>query len=290
MLRGGAIWAIFVVAICHSAAAEDFRAATPTLLAFAATDAYYATTPMLRMTALPVGFSATTPTLTARTSGPGYRATTPPLKAFAGIAAFRATTPTLSANTSPATFAASTPALKAIVLGDGFQATTPKLRAVALLEPEDGSGPKQDDPATPPVPGALSRCDALLQCFSEQDILRVEADLLALGYTPETYPYFCQDVAQSLGECAAAERAPRGSALSGHATPPKPPEDDISGLNFDRCLALENYAIELQKRSDEGEDTDAEEERLALIIMSAGQHVMNGRADLFCAEITANLP
>jgi len=253
-------------------------------------DQFIAGTPALRIATEPDGYKATTPTLILKTNRDSYRATTPSLTALAGQDAFRATTPALTAVLKRDGFRASTPALRAVVKSDGFRAKAPTLSVVTLQDSGNGAQSPREQRTSQPITGAVTRCDGLLQCFSKEDILNVETSLKNLGYTPETYPTFCRDIARSLGGCTIMPSAPGGSTPFGEPMPQGIPDDEISGFALNRCLPLERYAIDLQKRSDAGEDTDAEEERLTVIIISASKHLMNGRADRYCAEITANLP
>ena len=117
--------------------------------------------------------------------------------------------------------------------------------------------------------------------------MRIEADLISLGYTRDAYPAFCTDVAQNLGTCpeTTTTRAPGPVGLPGETS-------DIPAADFGLvgCPPLEAFAIDLQRRSDAGEDTKQEEEKLFRVIAAASALMLTGRADLWCAEVTANLP
>ncbi|MCH2078133.1 MAG: hypothetical protein MK180_14850 [Rhodobacteraceae bacterium] len=181
--------------------------------------------------------------------------------------AFEVTMPTLVADQADASFALTMPTLVAIALDPD--------------EAEEDAGVGE---------AAAVQCEALTQCFPPEDILTVETDLISYGYAPETYNRFCQDVAQSLGGCDAVASTDPVAPIPGLGIGTG---DGVTGLfdpNFNRCLPLEDYIIDLEQRRDAGEDTTAEAERLMLAITAATKHLMDGHSDLYCEEVTAGLP
>ncbi|MEO0915624.1 MAG: hypothetical protein AAFY31_01365 [Pseudomonadota bacterium] len=250
---------------------------------------YRADTPTIRVSAASKRFRMETPTLRIVTGSDAFRAAMPTLRITVKKESFRAVTHTLRMVMKSDDFRTTMPKLSLFAKTDAFAAITPTLRLVATSE--DGETASDE-------PGAVETgmvCANLSECFPREEILREEANLSHLGYTPENYPTFCQDVAQSLGGCLAQDEGvgPTGVGVGETSmldSTPTPDGDTLSGLVLGRCLALEEYAIELQRRSDAGEDTDAEGERLMLIVMAASQHLLDGRTDRYCAQITANLP
>lgn len=270
---------------------DTFRAALPTLRVAAKSDAFRTTTSTLRVVAKADTFRATTPTLRVVAKADAFRTTTPTLRVVARSDSFRTMLPTLRIVSKAYAFRTTLWSLRVVAKSGTFRATTPRLHVVAKEEDDD----KSEGEITTHT--ALL-CGDLRQCFSDEDILREEANLTFLGFSPETHSEFCAAVAQGLGGCQAKTESSGPTGVSGGGTAPvfsfpmPLPDGDASppGLNFTRCFPLEKYAIELQKRSDAGEDTDAEEQHLMIVISAATRHLMNGRADKYCAQITANLP
>ena len=265
------------------AKADTYRVTSPPLRIAAKVDTYRVTTPPLQIVARPHTYRVMTPLLRIVAKADTYRATTPPIRIVAKAATYRIKTPPLRIVAKVDTYRAATPPLRIIGKPDAYRVKTATLRIVGQLDT------KRDDtrPQRPDAQAASLVCPALLSCSPEQDILRIEADLISLGYTRDAYPAFCTDVAQTLGTCpeTTTTRAPGPVGLPGETS-------DIPAADFGLvgCPPLEAFAIDLQRRSDAGEDTKQEEEKLIRVIAAASALMLTGRADLWCAEVTANLP
>lgn len=251
--------------------AEDFHAVTPTLRIMAQSDTYRATAPALRIVARP----------------DTYRTTTPPLRITAQQDTYRTTAPTLRVVARQNTYRATTPPLRIVAEPSRYRATTPTLRIISLPETSPLPEPEQQTAATDVPP----HCVGLLECAPQQNVKRIEADLRSLGYAPETDPMFCRNVAQSLDTCTAFTSTPSDpdsdallQSLWQHTG------DDAAGPSLNRCPPLETYAIDLQRRSDAGEDTSVEEANLVLLVSAASVHLINGRPEIWCNQIAAGLP
>ena len=265
------------------AKADTYRVTSPPLRIAAKVDTYRVTTPPLQIVARPHTYRVMPPLLRIVAKADTYRATTPPIRIVAKAATYRIKTPPLRIVAKVDTYRAATPPLRIIGKPDAYRVKTATLRIVGQLDT------KRDDtrPQRPDAQAASLVCPALLSCSPEQDILRVETDLISLGYTRDAYPAFCTDVAQTLGTCpeTTTTRAPGPVGLPGETS-------DIPAADFGLvgCPPLEAFAIDLQRRSDAGEDTKQEEEKLIRVIAAASALMLTGRADLWCAEVTANLP
>ena len=224
----------------------------------------------------------TSPALRIVAKADSYRATTPPIRIVAKAATYRIKTPPLRIVAKVDTYRAATPPLRIIGKPDAYRVKTAPLRIVGQLDTKtDDNRPQRQD-----TQAANLVCPALLSCSPKQDILRVETDLISLGYTRDAYPAFCTDVAQTLGTCpeTTTTRAPGLVGLPSETS-------DIPAADFGLvgCPPLEAFAIDLQRRTDAGEDTKQEEEKLFRVIAAASALMLTGRADLWCAEVTANL-
>lgn len=314
LFRSG--WAALVLFLGAAAVtAEDFRATTPSLRIVAEPEAFRATTPPIRIVAKADTYRVTSPPLRIMARSHSYRVTTPPLRIVAKVDTYRAATPPICVVAKADTYRLTSPALRIVAKADTCRATAPPLRIVAKVDTYRAATPplriigkpdayrvktaplrivgqldtKRDDtrPQRPYAQAANLVCPALLSCSPKQDILRVEADLISLGYTRDAYPAFCGDVAQTLGTCpeTTTTRAPGPVGLPGETS-------DIPAADFGLmgCPPLEAFAIDLQRRSDAGENTKQEEEKLIRVIAAASALMLTGRADLWCEEVTANLP
>jgi len=250
--------------------------------------------------ALADSFLVTIPAVTGASVSSDFQISVPPVSARAESSVFQVTVPVIVAKTKRAEFSMTLPALRAsavqnqfvITLEDviaqsrsiSFVLTAPTVTATAL-------GDGNQTPVTGATGAGDLACEALRACFSNDDIQRVEADLMSYGYTPQTYERFCQDVAQSLGACT----VDLGTGLS----PPDP--TDLAGFagqhlgktsdlwTMNRCLPFEDYMRQLQARSDAGEDVTVDAERLQLLIVSSQNLLLRGRSDVWCAAVAADL-
>ena len=311
------LWAgvLALLAICvgQASLAEGFRSAAPPLKAVSRTDSYLATAPALSASSSARNYVATAPALRAAASstsyrvqapllratshGTGFLAKAPALRAIQKTNDFRVAAPVLRASVRTTSYLAVAPALRAGTQADKYRANAPTLRVVvgtgrySAASPTLAAHALPEQVQTDPVSIVQDRpsdllCPNLLQCFAGDQIRTVENDMASLGYTPENHANFCADIAQSLGQCSAI--APH--AKSGTTEAEIPLNAATQDFHLFRCIPLEVYAIDLQRRTDAGEDTDAEELRLVALVSEASNHMFTGRADLWCDQITAGLP
>lgn len=265
--------------------AEPFVVKLPEVNAAAAPSSYDITLPEISASSVQAVFAISTPPVTANARPSEFAISVPLIAVQTNRSDYVVTMPAIDVRARQAVFSVTLPSVAAQSSSAHFEVAMPKVAAAAFRGDDAGD----DEVATDQSLGQDLTCTPLLQCFPELDIRSVENDLRSLGYTVETYPAFCADVAQSLGDClVAVENVPNTPGLAA----PRPADLDpqATGLNFNRCRPLEDYAITLQDRSDAGDDTSAEERALMALIMAASNHMLSGRADLWCDEISAGLP
>ncbi|MEL6689388.1 MAG: hypothetical protein AAFP28_03635 [Pseudomonadota bacterium] len=255
----------------------------------AAGETFSITMPTLSAAQAPAAFEMSMPPLRAKVASEDFVVSLPAVRAKAAEAGFVMSMPNLVAKTAPNEFVVTMPTLVAAKADAPFAITMPTVVAIAL-GPEEAQEDGEDEATEDMAEAPTLQCEMLEQCFPAEDILTVETDLISFGYTPETYNRFCQDVAQSLGGCDAIASADPIPPIPGLGTTTGDGTAGFLGPIFNRCLPLEEYMIDLQRREDAGEDTEAEAERLMLRITAATTHLMNGRSDLYCEEVTAGLP
>ncbi|WP_299684176.1 hypothetical protein [uncultured Tateyamaria sp.] len=294
-LRAGAMaW----LAVCAGQAvlADDFRAA-PSITLMSSSNNYRASAPTLSASTAPSVYQAAAPRVRAVTLSDGYRAQAPVLRAVIRSDGYRASAPTLRATTETHRFRAAAPGFQVVLQPDGYMAAAPPLRAVVGVHRYAAIAPSltahaqldQDQDRSRTIASDLL-CSELVQCFAEGDIRVVEDDMTRLGYTPETYASFCADVAQSLGDCPSVAATSSSGGFDDLTENLMAHGATSETFHLFRCIPLEDYAIDLQRRTDAGEDTDAEERSLEALVADASVYVISGRTDLWCDHIASRLP
>lgn len=266
---------------------ESFAVDTPKLAAHVVTDGFRVTIPALAAHVATDGFRVTTPRLQARTATDGFRVSVPMLSARTSTHGYRVSIPTLVARTATEGFRVTIPPLRAYVGTDRFRVTLPVLRA-SLAQ---GKAEKQPDTAAT----SDQACEALKQCHSADEIARARDTLARLGLSPENTPDYCATLTAQLGACEddppiSGEAPMTPSPSTPSAMPPVEPNDGPDLWNMNRCPPFERYMIELENRKTAGEDTTADGERVMILMMSLQHHLLNGRSDIWCRELTAGLP
>ena len=248
-------------------------------------------------------FAVEIPDLAAQVVKDGFRVTTPRLQARMGTDGFRVSVPMLSARTTPHGYRVSIPTLAAHIATEGFRVTIPPLRAhdgtdrFRVTLPVLRASIAPDGAGNPAGQGAAQdrTCEDLRQCHSADEIARARDTLARLGLSPEATPDYCATLTAQLGGCeddppksGEAPMAPSPSTPS--PMRPAAPNDDPDLWNMNRCQPFERYMIELENRKTAGEDTTADGERVMILMMSLQHHLLNGRSDIWCRELTAGLP
>ena len=215
-------------------------------------------------------FEVTMPTLVANAGGNVFEATMAPLVANAGGNVFEVTMPALLANAGGNVFEVTMPPLVA-----NFEENVSEIRSLdQLTQTDDGF--------------STDHCADLVSCYPPQDIEREMANMSLIGMDPSD-PQICLAVQMALGPCT-VDRTPSGGGSGGSDSStsdggfPFDTDDDLE-VNAVRCPQLERYQLDLRRRSNEGEDTDAEETILENAMYRSLPFVMRGDMRGWCSSV-----
>ncbi|MEM6847119.1 MAG: hypothetical protein AAF580_03480 [Pseudomonadota bacterium] len=273
-------------ALVANAGGNVFEVTMPPLVANAGGNVFEVTMPTLVANTGGNVFEVTMPSLVANAGGNVFEVTMPPLVANAGGNVFEVTMPTLVAKAGGNVFEVTMPPLVADVGGNVFEVTMPPLLAngegdVNELEPLEQLAQANDSVSANP-------CGNLNSCYPPQDIAQGVAEMSAIGMDPSD-PQICLAVQMALGPCTVG-RTPSGGGSGGSDSSssdggfPFDTDDDLE-VNAVRCPPLERYQLDLRRRFNAGEDTDAEETILENAMYRSLPFVMRGDMMGWCKSV-----